>query len=136
MSLKGYHKLFVHLVWSTDERQPLIDAHEETVLYEALIAKSKALQCVPIAIGGMADHVHMLLAIKPSLAVSTLVQKLKGMSSRLMSSEISPGKAFRWQEGYGAFTVGPPEVAAVAHYVQNQKRHHNEGRLVDRWENW
>jgi REP element-mobilizing transposase RayT len=87
-----------------------------------------------IAIGGDLDHVHLLVRLAPSVAVSQLVGEVKGASSHLMTHEIAIGNEFKWQGGYGAFTVSPRALAKVADYVKNQKAHHENRRTFTDWE--
>ena len=86
-----------------------------------------------IQIGGVADHVHLFLSLKPNLAISEMVQKVKGSSSRWVSTEFEP--AFQWQPGYGAFTVSPSKADAVVKYIQRQEHHHQNRTFDDefRW---
>ena len=73
-----------------------------------------------IAGGGTANHVHLLIVLTATISLATAVQKLKGSSSRWM------GKGFAWQEGYGAFSVSPSQVAAVKRYIANQESQHRK----------
>ena len=72
------------------------------------------------AAGGTTNHVHLLIVLPSTLSVATAVQKLKGGSSRWL------GKGFAWQEGYGAFSVSPSQVAAVKRYIAGQEEHHRK----------
>jgi len=77
----------------------------------------------PVAIGGVADHVHVLIGLKPVHAPAVLVRELKAVSSKwVRENRLSP--SFAWQEGYGVFSVGPSQVDAVVRYIANQEEHH------------
>ena len=115
-----YASIFIHCVFSTKDRRPLIRADRMTELYAYLtgIARGEGLSL--IAAGGTADHVHLLLALPAPYPLAGAVQKLKGSSSRWM------GTAFSRQEGYGAFSVSPSHVPVVKRYLQNQEEHHRK----------
>jgi putative transposase len=113
-----YASNFVHCIFSTKDRKPLIAAARKTDLYAYIggIARSEGFSLV--AAGGTANHVHLLFILPASQSLSVTVQKLKGSSSHWM------GKGFHWQEGYGAFSVSPSQVAAVKKYIRGQEEHH------------
>lgn len=121
-----YH-LYCHLVWATWERLPLITPEIEPLLYAAIAAKCRDLGAEPLAIGGLSDHVHLLVRFPRSLALATLIQEVKGASSHLVTHRLKPREFFKWQGGYGAFTVSLETLPAVRAYIQNQKKHHSEG---------
>ena len=74
-----------------------------------------------IAVGGMPNHVHLLIATPPSMALAVAVQKLKANSSRWLGEQ---GLSFEWQKVYAAFSVSPSSVDVVTNYIRNQERHH------------
>ena len=115
---------FAHLVWSTRERRAWLTAEVETLLHRVIQAKSLEEQCKVIAIGGLADHVHVLARVHPSVSLARLAGVLKATSSGAMRRSLMPGSAFAWQTGYGAFSVSPRHVGAVERYVAQQKYHH------------
>jgi REP element-mobilizing transposase RayT len=98
--------------------------------------KCLELKCAPVAVGGIADHVHVLVRISPVISPSELVRQLKGVSSHLVNTKLDPESAFKWQGGYGAFSVSPNHVEKVRRYVENQARHHAENSVIQNWEKW
>jgi REP element-mobilizing transposase RayT len=76
-------------------------------------------------IGGTADHVHLLIGLKPTHALADVLRTLKGDSSKWIHEELRQND-FAWQEGYGAFTVSKSDVDAVRRYVQDQEEHHRK----------
>jgi REP element-mobilizing transposase RayT len=96
--------------------------------------KCRELDAYPLAAGGIDNHVHMLVRFPATIAVATLVKELKGASSHLVTHVIAPGEFFKWQGGYGAFTIAKSDVGRVTDYIRNQKQHHAEGRVWDDWE--
>jgi REP element-mobilizing transposase RayT len=125
-----YWQLFYHLVWSTKQRQPLITPEVEPHIYRYLVSKATGLNGVVFAIGGVEDHVHMVVAIPPSIAVANFVGKVKGTAStRLNKSGISTVR-FEWQGEYGAFSFDAKRLPNYISYVKKQKEHHAKGTLI------
>ncbi|NLF03363.1 MAG: IS200/IS605 family transposase [Anaerolineales bacterium] len=129
-------QLYVHLVWTTWERLPLITPAVELVLCAALAAKCAELGAQCLAVGAVADHVHVLVRCHPSATVSELVGQMKGSSSHLINHEIPESGSFRWQAAHGAFSVSPAGVERVRRYIVNQKQHHREGSISPDVEQW
>jgi REP element-mobilizing transposase RayT len=115
-----YASNFIHCIFSTKERKPLIAADRKADLYAYIggIARSEGFSLV--AAGGTADHVHLLFILPATQPLAATVQKLKGSSSHWM------GRGFSWQEGYGAFSVSPSQVSVVKTYIQGQEQHHRK----------
>jgi REP element-mobilizing transposase RayT len=115
-----YARNFIHCIFSTRKRQPLIPESRITGLHAYLggIARSEGVAL--IAAGGTANHIHLLFVLPASHSLAQAVQKLKGGSSRWM------GQDFSWQEGYGAFSVSPSQASVVKKYIQNQEQHHRK----------
>ena len=132
--MAAYTELFVHLVWVTAGRVPWIVPSVEQALYAAMIAKCRTLGCPPIAAGGVEDHVHILVSFAPAVSVAKLVKEVKGASSHLMTHELARGMPFRWQEGYGAFSLRRDDVPIVRRYIAHQKEHHRTNTQNPSWE--
>ncbi len=129
-----YTQLYLHCVWATWDRLPLITPQIETQLYSAISAKCKELKCAPFAIGGIEDHVHLLVRFPTTLSVASLIKEVKGASSHLATHKITPAEFFKWQGAYGAFTVSKDVVERVSSYVLNQKKHHAANSVFEDWE--
>ena len=125
-----YWQLHYHLVWATWERAPSITPTIERVVHQTMLAKARELGLVLHAVGGVSDHVHVVASIPPTRTVAEVVKQLKGASSRTVHLSGTAGSAFRWQEGYGALTLGRESLARVIEYVQRQKEHHAHGTIV------
>lgn len=125
-----YWRLFYHAVWSTRGRQPLINPAWEKDLYGYLWGKASALDCIPHAINGMPDHLHVVLSIPPRLAIAAAIGQLKGASSHHINEKYLDG-AFAWQGEYSVFSLSETAVEDVVGYVILQKKHHMEHRLID-----
>jgi putative transposase len=111
----------VHCVFSTKGRANLIREPERTWQYISGIARTKKIPL--LAIGGTSNHVHLLLAVPPALALAKLLQDLKGNSSKWLN-ETSHG--FAWQSGYGAFSVSESRRQALIDYIGGQEEHHRK----------
>lgn len=122
-------RVFVHLVWTTWDRQPLLTPAIERRVYRVIESEIQSLHCQVLAIGGDASHMHLLVDIAATVAISTLVQQAKGVSSRFINAALQPTVPFRWQGCYGAFSLGAGEVPEVIAYLQHQKPHHATQRL-------
>jgi putative transposase len=94
---------------------------------------SRELGCIPLAIGGVPDHVHVLLRGNATLPVATIVKEVKGSSSHL-ANHVLTKDAFKWQGSYSAFTLRKSEAPLVKAYVEGQKQHHEVGDLWEEWE--
>lgn len=115
--------LHYHLVFSTKNREPWIEAHHRSRLYEYLGGILRTEGAISHGIGGTWDHVHVLAGLRATHCLAHVMQRLKSVSSRWIHEELSlPG--FAWQEGYGAFTVSATSLEAVRAYVSNQEEHH------------
>jgi len=123
--MSTYSRLLVHLVFSTKERHPWIggDMHSDLHAYLGGIARN--IDTTPIAVGGVADHVHALVAMPTRLSVAEVVRTLKSNSSAWVH-ETWPGRLFQWQNGYGAFSVSESNQDAVVRYIGNQEEHHRK----------
>ena len=129
----NFTQLYLHCVWATWNRLPLIVPDIQKVVYAAIIAQCEQMNCQVITIGGIADHVHLLTGFPPTLTVAEMIKQVKGSSSHLVTHQIKPGEFFKWQGSYGAFTVGKREIDAVADYIKNQAIHHQQN-LNPAWE--
>ena len=124
-----YWRLFYHVVWGTKNRLPLIDSAWDNDLYGYLWGKATALECIPHAINGMSEHVHVVVSIPPKLAVATVIGQLKGASSHHINDVYVSNNAFAWQAEYGVVSFSEKSLPAVVNYVRNQKKRHAENTL-------
>jgi putative transposase len=85
-----------------------------------------------LAVGGMRDHLHVLLSLSPTMAIAKAVQLLKAGSSKWMHEQ--QVAQFEWQVGYGAFTIGISQVGATKNYIVNQEKHHSKKSFGQEWQ--
>jgi putative transposase len=115
-------RLLYHFVFSTKAREPRIKRTWQSELHEFLGGCVRTLQAVPLRIGGVEDHVHMLVSAHPTHAPADLVREIKKASANWVQRQHDP--RFRWQRGYGAFSVSGTQTAGVIRYIENQEEHH------------
>ena len=117
----SYVQNLVHCVYSTEGRRNLIklELQEPLWAFKGSIAKQKDIHL--ISAGGTANHAHILIALHASLTLAKALQIIKAYSSRWMAEQ---GVNFKWQEGYGAFSVSPSQLNTVVDYIRNQEKHH------------
>src|SRR5215212_10103240 len=119
-----YTSLYYHIVFSTKDREPWIMPQIEGRIWGYLATVASGHGMTPAKVGGLDDHVHLVVAVPPTLAISKAVQLLKGSSSRWIRQTFLDLDAFRWQDGYGAFTVSRSALPATISYVERQRAAH------------
>ena len=120
-----YTELQYHCIFSTKHRQPLIRAEIEERVWAILAATAKTHGMVARRVGGIENHVHLLLDIPKTLSVSEALKRIKGgSSSAIKQSGLTDPKAFSWQDGYAAFTVSASASPDVISYIAGQRQHH------------
>lgn len=119
----SYTSLHYHLVWSTKHRRPQITADMSERLYSFIGGIVRDEKGVLLAIGGMPDHIHLLVRWRPDLSLSNLLRDIKTRSSR-WAHEALELPDFRWQDGYSGFTVSRSAIDDVRSYVERQEEHH------------
>lgn len=124
MRRSSHAEVYVHFVWATWERQPLITVELQPRVYASIAHHAAALGARVIAIGGISDHVHLLARLPPTISIAEFIGRVKGASSHFVTHLLGTTEPFKWQGGYGAFSVSRRNVAAVRDYVLNQEIHH------------
>jgi REP element-mobilizing transposase RayT len=132
--MNSHIEIYLHLVWSTWDRHPFILPEWERDLWRAIRSETEEQNCRTLALGGTSNHVHLLSQFHSTLTVADFVQKVKGATSFFVNDSIRPDFQFKWQGAYGAFSVGHDEVPGIVVYIKNQKRHHAENTLLERYE--
>lgn len=128
------HFLYFHLVWTTKNRESLITGEVESLLYPYLSRKARHAGGRLLALNGVGDHVHLVVQLTPRQSLSKFVKDIKGSSSHFLNHDPRLINEFKWQAGYGAFTVSEQELPAVMRYVKFQKKHHAAGDTIAAWE--
>ena len=114
----------------------MIDAEMETVIHKTLFTKAKEGGAQLIVAGGVADHVHVIVAIPPAVYIPDVIRDLKAGSSRAIHVSFPHKQIFAWQQGYGIFTLDARDFQSAVRYVVNQKEHHAKENLWEWFERW
>ncbi|WP_026260959.1 IS200/IS605 family transposase [Spirosoma luteum] len=126
-------KVWVHAVFSTKNRQPLIHTAIRPVVHDELTSQLRAMDCSVDCIGGVADHVHILFLLNPKKSMADLMKQMKGGSSHAYNQVKLTTTPFAWQTGYGAFSVSESHVPRVRAYILNQEEHHRTVTFMDEY---
>jgi REP element-mobilizing transposase RayT len=126
-----YSKLLTHVVWSTKDRMPSIapDIRGDLLAYMGGIVREEG--GTAVAIGGTADHVHLLIELPADRNVADCVRVVKTNSSRWVHEKWPDRRQFSWQAGYGAFAVSASNADRVVQYIRNQEEHHRRVNYHD-----
>ncbi|WP_168210905.1 IS200/IS605 family transposase [Persicimonas caeni] len=116
-----------HIVFATKGRAKWIDAEIEEFLYPVLISSAARNDGKIITLGGVEDHVHLIAAIKPKVAPSHFIDRTKSESSGAIRRNFRRRRNFKWQVGFGAFTLSALDYQDAVRYVEKQKEHHRRG---------
>ena len=135
-------KILLHLVFSTKERRPFLkDPALREELHRYLGGILTNLECQPLIIGGVEDHVHLLFAHSRTATVAEVVKELKRGSTIWLKTKAPVLSEFAWQNGYGVFSIGQSQVEDVRAYIAGQEEHHRKisfqeefRRLLQRYE--
>ena len=120
-----------HCVWSTKGRQPVLTPEIQARLWPYIGGIARANKISTLAVGGFTDHVHVLISLPPTIALSKAIQLLKGNSSKWLHEEFKNLWSFGWQEGYGAFSIGISGVEDTKKYIANQAEHHRQKTFLE-----
>ena len=114
----------MHCVFATKDRRPLITPGLQARHWPYLGGVARENRMKALVVGGVEDHVHVLLSIPSTLSVAKAVQLLKGNSSKWIHDTFKKHSDFEWQEGYGAFSIGVSGVDDTIKYIEGQREHH------------
>ena len=128
-----YTALHYHFVFSTKGRYPWIKQEIEERIWKYLGGIAKTNKMKPRKIGGIEDHVHLLLGAPPTIAPAKIAQLVKGGSSAWIHETFSELVNFAWQDGYGAFTVSKSVIPDLTEYIENQREHHRKRTFQDEY---
>jgi putative transposase len=120
----SYVSSYFHCVFSTKERRPLITPALQHRLWPFMAGIARQNKMQAIEIGGVADHVHVLLSLPATLAPAKALQLLKGGSSKWVHETFPEHRLFAWQEKYGAFSVSVSQLDKIIRYIKGQEAHH------------
>ncbi len=125
-------KILVHTVFSTKERCPFLrDKNLREELHHYIGGILNQLECQPIIVGGVEDHVHFLCALSRTHTAADMVKEVKRGSSLWLKSKVPDLHNFAWQNGYGIFSIGFSQIETVRDYIAGQEEHHRKVSFQD-----
>jgi len=118
----SYVSNLIHCAFSTKDRRRMINPEWEERVWAFMGGVARKNGFKALAVGGVEDHVHLLISIPGTMPVAKAVQLVKAGSSKMI--RVTFTKDFEWQEGYGAFSIGVSQAKATVAYIKNQRTHH------------
>jgi len=134
MSLHSYVKLYVHLIWTTHNRKRILKTNLRIALFKHYIERSKELNIVFKKMNIQPEHVHILLSLPSDKTIAKIAKDLKGESSNWINENKFISGKFRWQRGYGAFSVSASQIEIVKQYIKNQDEHHKRKSFQEEYD--
>ena len=125
--------LLIHIVFSTKDRMPIIDAAIRPTLHAYLAAIARNADCECFRVGGVADHVHLAVQLARTATTAKLVATLKTSSAKWLKTQSPLLCGFAWQRGYAVFSVRPTDLEALRHYINTQAAHHDTRTFEDEY---
>jgi putative transposase len=119
-------KIWIHAIWSTKNRAPLIHPSVEQIIYQFISEQFRELGCQVRIINGMPDHIHCLFLLNPQKSIADVIKQIKGSSSHHVNQDNLIPEKFAWQTGYAAYSVSESAVDKVFEYIRKQKQHHQK----------
>jgi putative transposase len=129
-------KVYLHVVFSTKNRAPLLADEWRDELFRVMGGASNNLGCQSLIVGGIADHVHMLFQLGRTNTIADTVGKIKSTSSAWINQRPGLSVEFHWQAGYAAFSVSQSDIEAVREYIRKQVEHHAKESFQDELREW
>lgn len=121
---KTYSSVWLHIVWSTKLRKPNLFRSFRYDLFNHLKSYGEKNDILVDVINGIEDHVHLLIRLKTTQKISEVINLLKGASSRWINLNANLEETFKWQNGYGVFSVSEKDIPKVRNYIYNQEEYH------------
>ena len=122
--MHSFNSSLHHCVFATKDREKLLSADIRERLWPYLGGVARQNGMKALAVGGVADHVHVLLSLPATMSVAKAMQLLKGNSSKWVHETFPELRSFAWQEGYAAFSIGVSGIEETRAYIHNQEEHH------------
>jgi len=119
-----FSQIYIQTVFAVSNRQSLIKPEFKEELYKYITGVVTNQGQKLISINGMIDHIHILIGLRPAMALADLVQEIKADSTNFINKKRWVRGRFSWQEGYGAFSYGHSQLNTIIRYIQNQEKHH------------
>ena len=132
----SYNKIWIHAIWATKERMPIIHSNIEYKIHQFIYEQLRAQGCLVRIINGMPDHIHCLFLLSPQKSIAEVIKQIKGSSSHYVNQNDLTSKKFAWQTGYAAYSVSESVVEKVFQYIKTQKEHHQKKSFLQEYESF
>jgi putative transposase len=129
----SYTNILIHFIFSTKNREKIITEKFQERLHPYMGGIARENNMKALAIGGVEDYVHLLISLPPTLPIAKAIQLIKGGSSKWVHDTFPALKKFKWQQGYGAFSVSVSQVENTIAYILGQREHHRKKTFQDEY---
>ena len=130
----SYNKIWIHAIWATKERLPLIHPSVERKIHQFISDQLRDQGCPVRIINGMPDHIHCLFLLSPNKSIADVIKQIKGSSSHYINQNNMIADKFAWQTGYASFSVSESQLERVYQYIKNQKEHHAKKTFLQEYD--
>jgi len=130
----SYNKIWLHAIWATKLREPLIIPAIEKQVYDFMRQQLIESGCPVRIINGMPDHVHCLFLLSPTKTIAEVIKQVKGSTSHFVNEQDLIKEKFAWQTGYAAYSVSESQLEKVFQYIKNQKQHHSKQTFANEYD--
>jgi len=131
-----FSQIYIQTVFAVNGRLSLIQPEFKEDLYKYITGIVRNNGQKLISINGMSDHIHILIGLRPAMALADLVRDIKADSSNFVNKQKWLRGKFSWQEGYGSFSYGHSQLDTIIRYIQNQEKHHKRRSFKDEYLTW
>ncbi len=128
-----FHEIVFHFIFATRERAPILTAPIQRLLFNHLRQVCAELRCELHEIGGIEDHVHLLVSLQPSHRIDIVADTLKASAAEMIN-KLSLNTTLEWEEGYGVLSLRNKDIEIVSEYLHTQKERHQKGDLIGKME--
>jgi len=136
MALHSKVRIFVHLIWGTHNHERVLNRELRIKIYQHLLERARELKIIINKMNLQPEHVHTLLELPSNKSIAEIAQNFKGECSNWINdNNLTVGK-FRWQRGYGAYSVSISMLSTVENYIKNQDEHHKRRSFTDEYKEW
>ncbi len=130
----SFIKIWIHAIWATKERYPLIETDVERSVFNNMRQQFTDIGCPVRIINGMSDHVHCLFLLNAQKSISEVIKQVKGSTSHWANEQKIILEKFTWQTGYAAYSVSESQLEKVYQYILNQKEHHKKKNFIQEYD--
>jgi len=136
MTGKTYKSILYHVVFRTKYNRQFITEERKNIIYDFILSICKKNGYYLHCIGGIENHVHLLIYISPRTSVAKAIGNIKGATSYFYNSRYGFDEKLKWQRGYGVFTVSPENYQKIYNYINKQFEHHKYKKTIKQYETY